>query len=51
MAIVQSTKTNKAAAPQAPAQEMTPTNTDQDQTTPPVEDTACRRALRSRRQG
>ena len=41
MAIVQSTKTNKAAAPQAPAQEMTPTNTAQAQPTPPVEDTAA----------
>lgn len=41
MATVKSTKTNKTAAPQAPAQETAPTNTDQDQTTPPVEDTAA----------
>ncbi|MGM1146023.1 hypothetical protein [Akkermansia sp.] len=37
-----STKTNKATnhdAPQAPAQEAPPTNTDHDQTTPTVEDT------------
>lgn len=34
-------KTNRAAAPQAPAQDTAPTNTDQEQTTPTTEDTAA----------
>lgn len=41
MTAKKSTKTNKPAAVQAPAQETAPTNTDQDQTTPTVEGSAA----------
>lgn len=41
MATKKSTKTNNPAAPQAPAQEIAPANTDQDQITPPAEATAA----------
>lgn len=41
MTAKKSTKTNKSAAPQTPAQETAPTNTDQEQTTPPAEATAA----------
>ena len=41
MATKKSTNTNNTYAPQAPAQEAAPTNTDHNQTTPTVEDTAA----------
>lgn len=41
MTTVKPTKTNKAATPQAPAQETGTPTPDQDKTTPPVEDTVA----------
>lgn len=41
MATKKSTNTNNTYAPQAPTQEAAPTNTDHNQTTPTVEDTAA----------